>query len=185
MLVFSGFVQQSLIAEHCANFIQAKRLILSPYIGCIQRNFLKERSSQLMGYEKLWYKPYAEFSNKKVYFKNIPVPKPDLNFEYDPNKKNMQIDKSLIEKLREKLFRGREFLDEMNKHYSSNEQFEICKHCIKLSISHYKNCEYFIMPIPNWAFQKLAKRNLVLKVKNFYESIAKDLQINLFSYLIM
>ena len=38
----SGFVQQCLIAEYCANFIQPKRLIISPYIGCIQRNFLKE-----------------------------------------------------------------------------------------------------------------------------------------------
>ena len=36
------------------------------------------------------------------------------------------------------------------------------------------------MPIPNWSFQKLANRKLIYKVKNFYESIAKDLQINHF-----
>ena len=176
----SGFVQQCLIAEYCANFIKPKRLIISPYIGCIQRNFLKNRSSRLMGYNKLWYKPYAEFVNNKVYFKNIPVPKPDINFEDFSNQKSTILHKNLFEKLKNKLYRGREFIEEMKKHYSSNDQFEICKHCIKLSISHFKNSQIFIMPIPNWAFQKFANRKLIFKVKNFYESIAKDLQINHF-----
>ena len=176
----SGFVQQCLIAEYCANFIQPKRLIISPYIGCIQRNFLKERSTQLMGYKKLWYKPYAEFSNNKVYFRNIPVPKPDLNFEDFSSQKSVNIENNFFEKLKSKFYRRREFIEGINKNYSSYEQFEICKYCIKLSMSYFKNSQIFIMPIPNWSFQKLTNRKLIFKVKNFYESIAKDLQINHF-----
>ena len=173
----SDLIQQYLIAEDISKIIKPKRVFLSPYIGCIQRNLLKERKMEFLGIRKSWPKPYAEFKEDKLFLKNIPVPKPFLDFsDFKKDKKDKKISK-FLNKFKNRIFRGKDFLNNLDKNYNSVEQYKICKYCIKHSKSYFKNSEFLLMPLPNWEFQKLSNLKLQKTVKNFYDSLANELNI--------
>jgi len=176
----SDFIQQCLIAEDFAKLIRPKRVFFSPYIGCLQRNTLKERKMQLINFKKSWPKPYAEIIKNKIVFKNIPVPKPYINFDnFSKIKKKSNLN-IFVQRVRDKILRGKDFLDSLDNYYKLEQQYKICKHCLLLSKGYFKESKLYLMPIPNWEFQKLANLKLINRVRYFYDSLANDLNIKHF-----
>ena len=169
----SDLIQQMLIVNYCKDFINTKKLIYSPYLGCINRINLKSRSTFLHNSRHIWFKPYYEVSDGKFILKNYPVPKPQMSLSSSENNKE---EKSLLIK---RLFKSKslysEFLNSIYKAYSQDNNFSICKQIYLKSKLSFPNSRHILMPLGNYYFLKFANKDLKKLVTNFYQRLSKEI----------
>ena len=169
----SDLIQQMLIVNYCKDFINTKKIIYSPYLGCINRMKLKSRSTFLHNSRHIWFKPYFQISKGKFILKNQPVPKPQINMSNSENKKK---EKSFwIKRIFKSKFPYSTFLDSINKAYSDETNFSICKEIYSKSKFRYPNARHILMPLGNYYFLKFANNKLNNVVTNFYQRLTREI----------
>ncbi len=169
----TDIIQQYLISKDCSEFIEPKRVIFSPYIGCVVRNFMKKRQIDNLVSSHLWHKPYPEIKDGEMILHNIPVPKPHLEYTSNTEEINQtSFFKQLIRKLSNKGYSS-DMNKNIEKAYSSPDQFKVTQSCFEKAKSLFPNSTCFIAPIPNWDFLKHANKDLKFLVQQFYLSICK------------
>lgn len=170
----SDLIQQLLIVNYCKDFINTKKIIYSPYLGCINRMHLKSRSTFLHNSRHIWFKPYFEVSNKKFILRNNPVPKPQLRISLQENDQKKEKSLWINGFLKSKSIHS-EFLKSIFEAYSDETNFSICKEIYSKSKSIYPNAKHILIPLGNYDFLKFANNQLKKIVDNFYQRLAKDL----------
>jgi len=177
-------IQQLSIAEDCSRFLIPKRLIFSPYIGCLSRNELPCRSSDFLFTRHKWHKPYFEIKDHKIFIRNLPVPQPSL----DLNSELSQISKISFKNLYKdfiypKIFPERFRINELIKPYKSNMHFNLCKKLYINAKNLFPNSRFILSPIPHLEFLKYANSYEKNLITNFYNSLSKEIDYEYFDLI--
>tara|TARA_B100000401_G_C52812092_1_gene724426 strand:+ start:596 stop:1543 length:948 start_codon:yes stop_codon:yes gene_type:complete len=177
-------IQQLSIAEDCSKFLNPKRLIFSPYIGCLSRNDLSCRSSDFLFTRHKWHKPYFEMKDNKIAIRNLPVPPPSLDFNSEINKKTSFSFKNLYQDfIYSKIFSERSRIKVLIKPYKSSMHFDLCKKLYSDAKKLFPNSRLILAPIPHLEFLKYSSSYEKSLIVNFFKSLSKDLNYEYFELI--
>lgn len=169
----SDLIQQMFIVNYCKDFLNTKKLIYSPYLGCINRMNLKSRATFLHNTRHIWFKPFFEVFDGKFILKNYPVPKPQMILSSSENNKK---EKSFwINRLLKSKSLYSDFLKSIYRAYTDETNFSICKEIYLKSKNSFPNAKHILMPLGNYYFLKFANKELKKVVTNFYQRLTKEI----------
>ncbi len=174
-------IQQLSIAKDCSKFLIPKRVIFSPYVGCLSRDYLTYRSSDFLFTRHKWYKPYFDVKDNKIDIKNLPVPIPslDLNSEFKKNSKFF-LKRLYEEYIYSKIFNKRDNFKNLIKPFKSTNHFNLCKKIYSDAKKLFPNSKLFLAPIPHLQFLKYASPYENSLIINFFRTLSKSLDYEYF-----
>ncbi len=173
-------IQQFSIAEDCTKFLKPKNVIFSPYLGCLSRSYLSQRSTYFLSSRHNWFKPYLKKLNGEITIKNIPVPYPKIDFENEfKNKTKVNKINKICKKILKKIFlKNKNEFNNLLKPFSSKDEFLIYKKLYKDAKKLFPDSEFTLAPIPHYDFLRYSSEYEKALIINFFRNLTLEVNYN-------
>tara|TARA_S200000501_G_C20870684_1_gene764109 strand:- start:7138 stop:8085 length:948 start_codon:yes stop_codon:yes gene_type:complete len=172
----SCFIQQTLAAIECSKYINTKKIIFMPHLGCIVRNLSKERSNIFFQSRQIWHKPLVSFMNSELFFTGIPVKKPTLEFiKNNKNEENKYFLKTYFKKLKKFITYNSEYLKSWDREFKSNYQLKLVSALYQKVKEVFPNAKFIIAPIPTKLFLDKSTKNSKENSEKFFIKVSRSI----------
>ncbi len=173
-------IQHFSIAEDCTRFLKPKNVIFSPYLGCLSRSYLSQRSTYFLSSRHNWYKPYFKNINGEITIKNSPVPYPKIDFENEfKNKKNVYPINKIFKKIIDKIpLKNKNDLNILLKPFNGEDQLLLCKKLYTDAKKLFPDSKFTLAPIPHYDFLRYSSQYERALIKNFFRNLTLEVNYN-------